>query len=82
MHKRVYNTILKKLEKDIQLPTYCNTIHSNRETFEVILQTSFLNQFVETTVEEISCYSGQICSADTVFRRIKNLQMEKHTSGF
>ena len=71
MHKRIYNTILKKLDRDIRLPTYCNTIHSNREIFEVLLQTSFLNQFVETTVEEISCYSKKICSADMVFRRIK-----------
>ena len=71
MHKRIYTTILKKLDRDIRLLTYCNTIHSNREIFEVLLQTSFLNQFVETTVEEISCYSKKICSADMVFRRIK-----------
>lgn len=72
MHKRIYNIILKKLERGIRLPTYCNTIHSNREIFEILLQTSFLNQFVETTVEELSCFSKEICSADMVFRRIRN----------
>jgi hypothetical protein len=71
MRKKIYNTILKKLERDIKLPTYCNTIHGNRDVFEILLQTSFLNQFVETTVEEISCCSKRICSADMVFRRIK-----------
>ena len=71
MHKKIYTTILKKLERGINLPTYCNTIHGNRDVFEILLQTSFLNQFVETTVEEISCYSSRICSADMVFRRVK-----------
>ena len=77
MHKKIYNTILKKLERDIRLPTYCNNIHSNREVFDILLQTSFLNQFVETTVEEISCYNKKICSADMVFRRIKTYGWEK-----
>jgi len=71
MHKKIYNTILKKLERDIQLPTHFNTIHSNRKVFEILLQTTFLNQFVETTVKEIGYYSDEICSADTVFKRIK-----------
>ena len=72
MHKKIYNTILKKLERHIQLPTNCNTLHSNREVFEILLQTTFLNQFVETTVKQIGYYSKGICSADTVFKRIKN----------
>jgi hypothetical protein len=71
MHKKIYNTILKKLERDIQLPTNCNTLHSNRKVFEIMLQTTFLNQFVETTVKQIGYYSDGICSADTVFKRIK-----------
>jgi len=71
MRKKIYNTILKLLKRDIKLPVNCNTMRSNQEIFEILLQTSFLNQFVETTVEEISCYSKKICSADTVFRRIK-----------
>ena len=77
MHRKIYNTILKKLERDIQLPMHFNTIHSNRKIFEILLQTSFLNQFVETTVEEIGCYSQGICSADTVFKRIKTYGWEK-----
>ncbi|MCK5112598.1 MAG: hypothetical protein KAQ84_03565, partial [Thermoplasmatales archaeon] len=36
-----------------------------------LLQTSFLNQFIETTVKELSCFSEEICSADTVIKRIK-----------
>ncbi len=82
MHKKIFNTILKKLEKNIQFPVYCNTIHSNREVFEILLQTSFLNQFVETTVEEISCYSKKICSADMVFRRIKTYGWKKILQDF
>jgi len=71
MHKKIYNTILKTLKKDIKLPVTCNTIRSNQEIFEILLQTSFLNQFIETTVNELSCFSKKICSADTVINRIK-----------
>jgi hypothetical protein len=71
MHKKIYNTILGSLKRDIKLPVSCNTIRSNQEIFEILLQTSFLNQFIETTVTEISCYSKKICSADTVINRIK-----------
>ena len=71
MHKKIYNTILKSLKRDIKLPVCCNTIRSNQEIFEVLLQTSFLNQFIETTVKELSCLSDEICSADTVIKRIK-----------
>jgi len=71
MQKKIYNTILKKLDRYIQLPINCNTIHSNRRIFEILLQTTFLNQFVETTVKENGYYSDGICSADTVFKRIK-----------
>ena len=77
MHKKIYNTILKKLERDVQLPTNFNTLHSNRRVFEILLQTTFLNQFVETTVKEIGYYSDGICSADTVFKRIKNYGWNK-----
>jgi len=71
MYKKIYNTILKSLKRDIKLPVCCNTIRSNQEIFEVLLQTSFLNQFIETTVKELSCFSENICSADTVINRIK-----------
>lgn len=82
MCKKIYNTILKLLKRDIKLPVNCNTMHSNQEIFEILLQTSFLNQFVETTVEEISCYSKKICSADTVFRRIKTYGWKKILQDF
>ena len=59
MHKKIYNTILKSLKRDIKLPVSCNTIRSNQEIFEILLQTSFLNQFIETTVKELSCYSKE-----------------------
>jgi IS4 transposase len=71
MHKKIYNTILKSLKRDIKIPVSCNTIRSNQEIFEILLQTSFLNQFIETTVTELCCYSKKICSADTVINRIK-----------
>jgi len=71
MRKKIYNTILKSLMRDIKLPVGCNTIRSNQEIFEILLQTSFMNQFIETTVKELSCYSKKICSADTVIKRIK-----------
>jgi hypothetical protein len=71
MHKRIYNTILKTLKKGIKLPATCNTIRSNQEIFEILLQTSFMNQYIETTVTELSYYSKKICSADTVIKRIK-----------
>lgn len=71
MHKKIYNTILGSLKRDIKLPVSCNTIRSNQEIFEILLQTSFLNQFIETTVTELCCYSKKICSADTVINRIK-----------
>ena len=70
MQKRIYNTILKTLKRDIKLPVNCNTIRSNQEIFEILLQTSFMNQFIETTVKELSCFSKDICSADTVIKRI------------
>jgi len=77
MHKKIFNTILKKLEKGIQLPVYCNTLRSNREIFEILLQTAFLNIYVETTVEEMNCYKKQVCSADTVCKRIKTCGWNK-----
>jgi hypothetical protein len=77
MHKKIFNTILKAIEQDIKLPVRCNTIHNNREIFEILLQTSFLNQFVETTVEEFSCYTKNVCSADTVIKRIKTYGWEQ-----
>ena len=72
MYKKIYNTILKSLKRGIKLPVSCNTIHSNQDIFEILLQTSFLNQFIETTFKELCCYSERICSADTVINRIKS----------
>jgi len=72
MHKKIYNTILKSLSKDINLPVNCNTIRSNQEIFEILLQTSFLNQFIETTVTELCCFSKSLCSADVVINRIRS----------
>jgi hypothetical protein len=70
-YKKIYNTILKSLKIDIKLPASYNTIRSNQEIFEILLQTSFLNQFIETMVTELCCYSKKICSSDTVINRIK-----------
>ena len=77
MHKKIYNTILKSLEKGIHLPTRCNTVHNNKTVFEILLHTSFLNQFVETTVKQLDCYSSNVCSADTIFKRIKTYGWQK-----
>jgi len=77
MHKKVYNTILKSLEQGIKFPVSYNTIHSNREIFEILLQTSFLHQFIETTVQQLGCYAEGVCSADTVIKRIKAYGWEK-----
>jgi hypothetical protein len=77
MHKKIYNTILKSLERGVHLPTRCNTVHNNKTVFEILLHTSFLNQFVETTVQQLGCYSTNLCSADTVFKRIKTYGWQK-----
>ena len=52
MHKKIFNVILKSLEQGIKLPVNYNTIHSNGEIFEILLQTSFLHQCIETTVQQ------------------------------
>jgi hypothetical protein len=77
MHKKIYNTILKSLERGVHLPTRCNTIHNNKTVFGILLHTSFLNQFVETTVQQLGCYSSNVCSADTIFKRIKTYRWQK-----
>ncbi|MCK5030003.1 MAG: transposase, partial [Thermoplasmatales archaeon] len=77
MHKKIYNTILKSLERGVHLPTRCNTIYNNKTVFGILLHTSFLNQFVETTVQQLGCYSSNVCSADTIFKRIKTYRWQK-----
>ncbi len=77
MHKKIYNTILKSLERGVHLPTRCNTIHNNETVFGILLHTSFLNQFVETTLQQLGCYSSNVCSADTIFKRIKTYNWQK-----
>jgi hypothetical protein len=77
MHKKIFNTILKSLVRRIKLPVNYNTIHSNEEIFEILLQTSFLNQFIETTVQQRGCFIDDVCSADTVIKRINTYGWEK-----
>jgi hypothetical protein len=77
MHKKIFNTILKSLERGMKLPVNYNTIHSNREIFEILLQTSFLHQFIETTVQQRSYFADDVCSADTVIKRINTYGWER-----
>jgi len=77
MHKKIFNTILKSLERGMKLPVNYNTIHSNGEIFEILLQTSFLHQFIETTVEQRSYFADDVCSADTVIKRINTYGWER-----
>jgi len=72
MHKKIYNTILKSLERGMKLPVNYNTIHSNKEIFEILVQTSFLHQFIETTVQQRSYFADDVCSADTIIKRINS----------
>ena len=77
MHKKIFNTILKSLERGMKLPVNYNTIHSNKEIFEILLQTSFLHQFIETTVQQRSYFADDVCSADTVIKRINTYGWER-----
>jgi hypothetical protein len=72
MHKKIFNIILKSLERGMKLPVNYNTIHSNAEIFEILLQTSFLHQCIETTVQQRSYFADDGCSADTVIKRINS----------
>jgi hypothetical protein len=72
MHKKIYNTILKSLERGMKLPVNYNTLRSNREIFEILLQTSVLHQFIETTVQQRGYGTDDVCSADTVIKRINS----------
>jgi hypothetical protein len=77
MHKKIFNTILKSLEQGIKLPVSHNTIHSNGEIFEILLQTSFLHQCIETTVQQRGYLADDVCSADTVIKRINAYGWER-----
>jgi hypothetical protein len=77
MHKKIFNTILKSLEQGIKLPVNYNTIHSNGEIFEILLQTSFLHQCIETTVQQRGYFADDVCSADTVIKRITTYGWER-----
>ena len=77
MHKKIFNTILKSLERGIKLPVNYNTLHSNGEIFEILLQTSFLHQFIETTVQQRGYFADDVCSADTVIKRINTYGWER-----
>jgi hypothetical protein len=77
MHKKIFNTILKSLERGLKLPVNYNTIHSNGEIFEILLQTSFLHQCIETTVQQRGYLAEDVCSADTVIKRINTYGWER-----
>jgi len=77
MHKKIFNTILKSLEQGMKLPVNYNTIHSNGEIFEILLQTSFLHQCIETTVQQRGYFADDVCSADTVIKRINTYGWER-----
>jgi hypothetical protein len=77
MHKKIFNIILKSLEQGIKLPVNHNTIHSNGEIFEILLQTSFLHQCIETTVQQRGFFVDGVCSADTVIKRINTYGWER-----
>lgn len=77
MHKKIFNIILKSLEQGIKLPVNYNTIHSNGEIFEILLQTSFLHQCIETTVQQRGYLADDVCSADTVIKRINTYGWER-----
>lgn len=77
MHKKIFNIILKSLEQGIKLPVNYNTIHSNGEIFEILLQTSFLHQCIETTVQQRGYFADGVCSADTVIKRINTYGWER-----
>ena len=68
--QKIFNTILKSLERGINLPVNYNTIHSNGEIFEILLQASFLRQYIETTVQQRGYFVDGVCSADTIIKRI------------
>jgi len=77
MHKKIFNTILKSLERGMKLPVNYNTIHSNGEIFEILLQTSFLHQCIETTVQQRVYLAEDVYSADTVIKRITTYGWER-----
>jgi hypothetical protein len=82
MHKKIYNTILKSLERGMNLPVNYNTIRSNRELFEILLQTSLLHQFIETTVQQRRYMTNNVCSADTVIKRINSYGWQRILADF
>jgi len=82
MHKKIYNAMLKLLDRGIKLPINYNTIHSNREIYDILLQTSFLHQFIETTVQQRRYMAKDVCSADTVIKRIHRYGWERILADF
>ena len=61
----------------MKLPVNYNTIHSNGEIFEILLQTSFLLQCIETTVQQRVYLAEDVYSAGTVIKRITTFGWER-----
>jgi len=65
------------LEQGLKLPVNDNTIHSIGEIFEILLQTSYLHQIIETTGKQRGYFADDVCSADIVIKRINTYDWEK-----
>lgn len=74
--KRIYNYIVGPLTRTLRMSTYPNVKHSQRRIVEILLYSAVENQFIESSVSQISTCRTNVPSGDTVFRRFTKLSWE------
>ncbi len=77
MGEQIYNYIVGPLTRALRMSTYPNTKHSQRRIVEILLYSAVENQFIESSVNQLStCGTKCVPSGDTVFRRLTKLTWE------
>lgn len=70
IHERIYKYIVYPLNTHFKLPTYHNIKYFNREIIELAVYSALQNQFIESSVTQLSTFIKDVPSADTIFHRL------------
>lgn len=73
IYERIYNFIVYPLNSQFKLPVYHNKKYFNRQILDVILFSAFNNQFIESSVIQLSILLKNVPSGDTIFHRLKRI---------
>lgn len=73
IHEKIYNRIVHPINKHIKIKTHHNRKYFNREIFELTIYSALQNQYIESSVNQLSMHLDNISSADAIFYRFEKL---------